>query len=255
MRCCVVWQHPAAACSCKATLQVLACLVKLPGPLPPYDIHPCRSHSPKRLTSPRHAPQRPASAHAGVLQAAAAGGASPSAELPAWDDSPPSALRTLRSLSPQHRLPAGVHPPHRRPPQRLAASAATQQPAGPSVAKKLQRWWQPLAQVHSARLQPDGGDWRQGLREAWMATPHDSVRFQLGNPQPAVAAGPWEQAETRWVLRDGRRLLQGGQGSHLLPASCVRPKGPFLFSVLCQVCVLSWEFSLLWQAVAVLVLG
>ena len=169
------------------------------SPLPSYNIHPCRSHSPKRLMSPRHALQRPASAHAGEFQAAAAGEASPSVE-PAWDDSPPSALRTLRSLSPQHGLHAGVRPPQRRPPQRRAASAAHQQPAGPSVANKLQQWWQPLAQVHSARLQPAGGDWRQGLREAWMATPHESVRFQLGNPQPAVAAGPWEQAETRWVL-------------------------------------------------------
>ena len=194
---------PAAACSCKATLQVLAattCIVELPGPLPSYSTDLCRSHSPKRLMSPRHAPQRPASAHAGVFQAAAASEALPSAELPVWDDSPPSAQRTLRSLSPQHRLHARATPPHKRPPQRRAASAATQRPAGPSVATRLQQWWQPLAQVHSARLQPDGGDWRQGLREAWMATPHESVRFQLGTPQPAVAAGPWEQAETRWVL-------------------------------------------------------
>ncbi len=196
----LLWQQPAAACSCKTTLRVLAaatCIVEWPRPLPSYIVNPCRSHSPKRLMSPRHAPQRPASAHAGALQAAAAAAASPSAELPAWDNSPPSALRTLRSLSPPHRLHARAPPLQHGPPQRRAASAATQRPAGPSVANSLQQWWQPLAQVHSARLQPDGGDWRQGLREAWMAMPHESVRFQLGSPQPAVGPGPWEQAETR----------------------------------------------------------
>ena len=101
------------------------------------------------------------------------------------------------------------------------------------MADKLQQWWQPLAQVHSAGLQPDGGDWRQGLREAWMATPHESVRFQLGNPQPAVAAGPWEQAETRWVL------CRSSLHTCCLPP--VLAQGAICVMVWCQACDLSWQ--------------
>ncbi len=82
----LLWRQLAAVCSWKTTLQVLAtatCIVERPRPLPFYFVRPCNSHSPKRLMSPRHAPQRPASVHAGVFQATAAAEASPSAKLPA----------------------------------------------------------------------------------------------------------------------------------------------------------------------------
>ena len=82
----LLWRQSVAVCSCKATLQVLAaaaCIIEQPRPLPFYFVHPCRSHTPKRLMSPRHALQRPASAHAGLFRLTAAAEASPSAKLPA----------------------------------------------------------------------------------------------------------------------------------------------------------------------------